>query len=196
MHRLYIIALSTIFIFCPIYSGVLFAGVINDGFDTDRMIESRYFTIFIEDDVDLYELTASLTLPPNIKAIIRKPVTFSEYPTISDQFDISFLAVSEIMDIHLRKFGCKVKICRDSQRLSEIADRLFGTKMQTGGFYVASINTLYIDAESVDIYILGHELSHAVQCHYFVVPPPVKIQEILSGYVEYELRKYTDSMPY
>ena len=72
---------------------------------------------------------------------------------------------------------------------------LFGQEVQPGGFYVSSIDTLYVDAEYVNIHILGHELSHAIQVHYFVVPPPAKIQEILAGYVEYQFRKYTNTLP-
>ena len=36
---------------------------------------------------------------------------------------------------------------------------------------------------------IAHEIAHAIINHYFVVPPSVKMQEILSGYVEYSLNK-------
>lgn len=32
-------------------------------------------------------------------------------------------------------------------------------------------------------------MGHALMSHYFVVQPSVKIQEVLAGYVEYQLRK-------
>ena len=57
------------------------------------------------------------------------------------------------------------------------------------------INTIYVDSENININIFGHELSHAIQSHYFVVPTSNKMQEILAGYVEYQLRKYTNTLP-
>jgi len=44
-------------------------------------------------------------------------------------------------------------------------------------------------ASPEDILFLGHEIGHAVISNYFVVQPPIRIQEVLAGYVEYQLRK-------
>ena len=51
------------------------------------------------------------------------------------------------------------------------------------------MNTIYASAENFKIGVIGHEIAHAVISHYFVVQPSVKIQEVLAGYVEYQLRK-------
>ena len=99
------------------------------------------------------------------------------------------------MDIRLKKFHSEVKICQDAASLSLVAANLFGRSIQSRAFYVVALDTLYVDAETVNLHVLGHELSHAVQAKYFVVPPPEKIQEILAGFVEYELRKATRSLP-
>jgi hypothetical protein len=131
----------------------------------------------------------------SIKGIIKNPAPFIDSYELPDQLDTLLLAVLEIMDIRLKKFNCTVKICKDGKALAKIGRRLFGQEMRSGGFYVMSFDTLYVDAESVTMHVLGHELSHAVQVHYFVVPPPVKLSEILSGYVEYQLRKYTQTLP-
>ena len=49
-------------------------------------------------------------------------------------------------------------------------------------------NTIYTSEESFKREVVGHEMSHAIICHYFAVPAPVKVQEVLSMYVEYNLR--------
>ena len=178
-----------------LFCGVSSAEAVNDGFQMARKIQSRYFDIYIENGVDLYTLTAKLTVPPSIKAIIRESVSFSNSNNLTDQLDLFFLAISEILDIRLKNFKCKIKICNNAAGLSRVADKLFGQQIQAGGFYVVAIDTLYVDADNVNIHILGHELSHAIQNKYFIVPPPEKIQEVLSGYVEFQLRKYTHSLP-
>jgi len=171
------------------------AGEINDGFNAARRINSQYFDIYVEDGVSLQELSLSLIVPPAIAAIVRDPATAKEAYSLPAQLDLFFLAVSEILDIRLRDFKCKVKFCKDRESLMDVSKKLFGTSVQTAGFYISEIDTLYIDAEGIDVNILGHELSHAIQCNYFVIPPPEKIQEVLSGYVEFQLRKYTNTLP-
>jgi len=56
-------------------------------------------------------------------------------------------------------------------------------------FYVNDISAIYISGENFRREILGHEIAHAIINHYFVVSPPIKVQEILAKYIEYQLRK-------
>ncbi|MCK4463421.1 MAG: hypothetical protein KAU58_03820 [Candidatus Omnitrophica bacterium] len=197
MLRFRAVIISVLFIICVLSLSISDAAevFVDDGFETARKIESRYFDIYIENGIDLQTLAMKLSVPLSIKSIIREPAAFSDSYTLSDQLDTLFLAVSEIMDMKLKKFRCTFKICRNRSRLSDVAKRLFGREIRPCGFYVTAIDTIYIDAETVTINLLGHELGHAIQVHYFVVPPPVKIQEILAGYVEFQLRKYTNTLP-
>jgi len=187
--------ISIIFIICAVFCRPGFAARTTDGFEASSRFESRYFTVLTQDGADLQGLAARVSVPASIRAIIREPVSSYDFYSLKDQLDLMFLAVSEIMDIRLKNFECKVKICRNAAALTEAAKAVYGRAVKTGGFYVADTNTLYIDAENADMAILGHELSHAVQVQYFVVPPPATVQEVLSGFVEYQLRKYTDTLP-
>lgn len=193
MRRIFVILINTVFIISLCFCVLGYAEGGNDGFQAAKTVESRYFKIYIESGVDLDRLAMEFSVPASIKAIIKEPV--SDSYSMPNQLDLLYLAVSEIMDIRLKNFKCKLKICKDASGLSGVADRLFGQEIQTGGFYVCAIDTLYIDAQNVNIHILAHELSHAIQTHYFIVPPPPTVQEVLAGYVEYQLRKYTHSIP-
>lgn len=186
--------LSLIIISC--FCADAFAGNPNDGFESAREMDSRYFTIYLEPGVDLQQLTLNLSVPPDIKAIIRKPISDFEVFNLSNQLDLLFLAVCEIMDIRLAKFKCGIKFCKDDSSLADIAERLYGMPVpKAGGFFVPELETLYVNSESVTLNVLGHELSHAILYKYFVVPAPMKIQEVLSGFVEYQLRKETGTLP-
>lgn len=170
---------------------------IADGFQTAQTVKSDYFTIFIEEGVDTFSLTTAVSVPPQIKGIIKSPINSYKDLTLQNQFDLLCLAVSEIMNIPLTKFNCKIKLCRNNEHLLEIARRLFMTESipKVPAFYVSALNTLYIDSEHANISVLGHELSHAIQSHYFIVEPPPRLQEVLAGFVEYQLRKYTNTLP-
>ena len=56
-------------------------------------------------------------------------------------------------------------------------------------FYFHDDKTIYISTEDLTLGMLGHEMAHAIISHYFVVPPPTKVQEVLSGYVDYSFQK-------
>jgi hypothetical protein len=54
---------------------------------------------------------------------------------------------------------------------------------------VPADNTIYLSFNEMTLGIISHEMAHAIISNYFVTPPSPKIQEILSGYVEYSIRK-------
>ena len=99
--------------------------------------------------------------------------------------------VSDMVDMHIYNFKGAIKICRDNAGMNKIYRGLFGKDMEPYmlAFYVNENSTIYIFEESFRREVLGHKIAHAIMNHYFVVSPPVKVQEILSKYVEYQLRK-------
>ena len=173
----------------------LFANISQDGLMLSKEIKSRYFTIYLKDGVDLERLAMRMAVPSSIKAVIRTNIDGFHTENLGDQFDLLYLAVYEILEVRLKQFESSIKVCGDADCLVEVAERLFGQKVKTGGFYVVALDTLYVDSDHVTLNIAGHELAHAILTKYFVVPPSERIQEVLAGYVEYELRKYTHTLP-
>ena len=153
---------------------------------------SNYFTIQIEDGVDLQKLAMKIAVPLSLQTDAFQPGGDIHVDDFADQLDILYLAVSKILDIRLKRFKITVRVCKDAESLGRVSEQFFGIRVQEGGFFVVSLDTLYIDAENVTTNILAHELAHAIQIHYFVIPPPERIQEILSAFVEYELREYSN----
>ena len=178
-----------------LFTGSCVAQAVQDGFTLDKQIKSRYFTIYVKNGVDLERLAMKVAVPPSIKAIIRSSTAGFQADRLGDQLDLLYLAVYEILETHLKQFQSSAKVCDNTQCLSDVAKRLFGQEIKSGGFYVVALDTLYIDSDNVTLNILGHELAHAVLTKYFVVPPSERIQEVLAGYVEYQLRKYTQTQP-
>lgn len=171
-----------------------FARSVGDGFDLAKTSKSRYFTIQSEDGADMGRLEMAVTVPPALRGIIRTGASEVDGRGFPPQADLMFLAVSEILGMRIKSFQSSIKVAKDSEGLELVAQRLFGRRIKTGGFYVVAIDSLYMDAQSASLYIFGHELAHAVIVKYFVVPPPEKIQEVLAGFVEYEMRKRMNTL--
>ena len=175
------------------YFGVGVAAAIDDGFDRARKIEGNHFLIYYAPELDLSGLIQKLNISPSDKFLAGKSSGegFSLEGEFAGTLDTLFSRVCNILDMQLYSFKGNIKICRDSVQLNYIYHHIFNNDPAniTRSFYAYDVNTVYTSPENFTLEIIGHEIAHAVISHYFVVLPSVKIQEVLSAYVEYQLRK-------
>ena len=177
-------------------SGIVFAA--EDGFVAVKKIPGKHFTVFLESGVDVPALSKLLDIGSSERLLAGKSTEtgFSPEQELADMVDTIFIRVCDILDMRLYSFEGDIKICRDNRRLGLVYRDLFGRDLNpTRAFYAQELNILYVSAQDFKSGILGHEIAHAVMSRYFVVQPSVKIQEILSGYVEYQLRKSPNTGP-
>lgn len=162
----------------------------SDGFTPTRKIESRFFSIQLGPGVDEASLVASLGLGPGSRVLVGQSLpTPSDLGNLMDAF---FDWACGVLDMRLYSYRGTIKVVRDQAELGNIYLRLYGTERRSErGFYIFELNTLYVTAQDFTKEILGHEIGHAIISNYFVVPAPEKVQEVLAGYLEYQLRKKT-----
>lgn len=166
----------------------------DDGFSYDKKIEGKYITVYCAPGLDVPRLAPQLNIRPTDEILAGRPWK-SGNPSDGDlapMLDTLFIQVSDILDMHLYSLKTDVKICGTSEELAGIYKRLFGTSL--GGrrsFYIYDLNAVYVSADAFQPGIIGHEISHAIIGHYFGIPAPVKVQEVLSMYVEYNLKRKT-----
>lgn len=168
------------------------AVAVEDGFDFAKKIEGRYFVVYYPRHLDITLLKQQLNIGPCDEIFLGKSSggnTNSENE-LMDMLDTLFLKVCSILDMPLYSFEGKIKICPNSACLKQIYKNLFDKDIDNlTSFYVYDLNTIYINKDDFKVSVLGHEIAHMIVSHYFVVQTPMKIQEILAGYVEYQLRK-------
>lgn len=162
----------------------------DDGFGRAAKLESRYFNIYYSPQLDVAELARQLNVGVSDQLLVGKTIEAKKPGQLADMVDVLFLRVSDILDMHLYSFKGNIKICRTNAELIRIYNNLFNKSLkELTSFYSSELNTVYISAENFKREILGHEIGHAIISRYFVVAPPVKVSELLSTYVEYQLRK-------
>lgn len=167
---------------------------VDDGFVVGKKIPGKHFTVFYERDVDTSILIQQLNIGPSDKLLAGKLAETKPSPDeeLTDLLDTLFIRVCDTLDMPLYSFEGNIKVCRDEERLNQIYFNVFGHNLNNlHSFYIYELNTVYISEENFKSTTLGHEIAHAVISHYFVVLPSVKVQEVLAGYVEYQLRKET-----
>lgn len=166
---------------------------LDDGFVAARKIQGRYFTIFYESEVDTQALLKQLDIGPSDRLLAGKSIdtNFSPQEELAEMLDTLFIRVCSILDMRLyNDFRGQIKICRSDQQLRQVYFNLLSQELNSNfPFYIHHFNAIYVSAENFTRGAMGHEIAHAVISHYFVVLPPPKTQEILAGYVEYQLRK-------
>lgn len=165
-------------------SCLAFAG---DGFGNAKKIESRHFTIYYAPGLDTRELSRRLSLGAADKILSGGALP----DDLGGAVDLLFSRVCDILDMQLYSFHGTLKICCDRKQVDDIYGNLFDKPLAAKhhSFYIYDSNTIYLPAEQFNREVLGHEMGHAVISHYFVVPPSIKIQEVLAVFVEYQLRK-------
>jgi len=154
-------------------------------------LKSKYFNAHIHEGIDSYNLVKKLEinhfLHLDVAAFKNSPNLENILENILDEI---YLEVSDILDIHMYSFRINLEVLPDKDYLGRILQERFRKEINVPSFYFYGRNTIYISAEEINSGVLGHEVAHAIISHYFVVPPPVKVQEVLCGYVEYSFNKY------
>lgn len=169
--------------------GFVFAA--TDDFEATNKLESEHFSLYYAQPLQLSDFAYQLNIGASDKILAGRSIkprpSGGELP---DMLDTLFLEVCNILDMQLYSFHGTIKVCNSQEQLKEIYNKLFHKNLGNRlSFYVYDNNTIYISAGNFKREVLGHEIAHAVISHYFVVLPSVKIQEVLSSYVEFQLRK-------
>lgn len=165
---------------------------IDDDFGSARTVQGEYFTVYYEPNLDIRGLIQQLDIYPSDEILTGRSIGRGDYSenTLTDKIDMLFRRICDILDMRLYSFDGNIKVCRDQDQVNRVYNKLFRKDLATfHSFYVYDINTIYISAENFRREVLGHEIAHAVISHYFVVQPSMKVQEVLAGYIEYQLRK-------
>ncbi|MCX7661357.1 MAG: hypothetical protein N2Z79_01575 [Candidatus Omnitrophica bacterium] len=152
-----------------------------------KEFKSSYFKIHLYKGVDILDLTKKLDISSGY-LLGSYPLDNAEI-MLTRIIDAIFLETSDILGIHLPTFKGEIKIFYNYEELKNLFREIFERELNTFSFYMATTNTIYIDAQNIKPEILAHEMAHALISRYFVVLPPPKLQEILAKYVEYKIRK-------
>ena len=164
--------------------------------DLSLVAEGKYFSVYASKDLDITSLLTKLNFNYFLHIDRLNTSRGRDLKAILAQtMDAIFLEVSDILDIHIYSFHGDIKVLSGKADITSIFRNYFGKSFSERSFYLPEKNTIYISFPDLALGMLGHEMGHAIICHYFVVPPPAKVQEVLSGYVEYNLRKSIGTLP-
>lgn len=153
-------------------------------------LSSKYFDVTLKGGVDGLTLAKKLNINyfRHIETITNDDNPASE-GMLGRALDSLFLEVSDILDIHIYSLKINLEVFPTRDFVNKEILRCSGKVLDMPSFYYYEKNTIYISEADLRTGMLAHEVAHAIISHYFVIPPPERAQEILSGYVEYSINK-------
>lgn len=110
---------------------------------------------------------------------------------IKSKLDVIFRRTQNILDMHPRNVHVRLIVYK-SKRDFERQYRMFYAKNFTdwhideSAFYRYKDNTIYMHVSALRTGVLAHEMAHCIIDHYFIVLPPVKVQELLAMHADKE----------
>lgn len=153
------------------------------------LAQSEYFSIYAYPEADTQQLLQKLNFNSFFQVDGLTLANDSPRDIVAKTFDAIYLEVSDTLGISVYSFEGKVKIFPNQAALNDEYRAIFHQDFSERAFYIHEKSTLYISLEDMTIGMMAHEMAHMIMSNYFIVPPSPKLQEILSGYVEYHFRK-------
>ena len=178
--------------FGAIFIFVLLSGIAHAQASGNQIAGGTYFNVYSDGAADAYAVLSKIDL----NYLVYSGSAANGADNVSDMLaktlDGLYLEVSDILDIHIYSFQGRIEILTDQNAVNSAFKNLFAQDFNERSFYIPEKNAIYLSFADLTLGLLGHEIAHAIISRYFVVPPPAKVQEVLSGYVEYKLRKSTE----
>lgn len=156
---------------------------------------SKFFSIFGPPDLDVLTVLDKIDFDYflQVDTLLGKK---REDPRaiLGDTVDAIFLESSRILGINVYSFEATMEFLPDESTVKIVVKQLTGVDIEERAFYLHEVKTIYVSVADLTVGVLGHEMAHAIISHYFGAPPAERIQEILSGYVDYSLQKSTRNL--
>lgn len=159
--------------------------------ETMRVFSSKFCTVFYEDTIDLKKVNKKLNLRFSdfySPRGYRESPEFSIEEAVSGKIDSIFNKAEEILDMYPSKIHVALNIYKSRETLDKVYEELFNEPNAAVSFYIYKTNTIYTTEDAINENVLSHEMAHSIIDHYFVILPPVKIQEMLAAYVDVHLK--------
>jgi hypothetical protein len=187
---------------------VIIISIISSAFVKTRLVyaqddivqflaKGKYFEIYGYPGINVFSLINQLDYQS--VHITQSLAPYAQDQQLSDilakTLDAIYLEVSDILDLHIYNFVGGLEVFEDAQAVAHVFKKYSGLTMHERSFYFHEKKTIYISEKDLTLGMLGHEIAHAIISHYFAIPPPMKVQEVLAGYVEFHLRRRYGTLP-
>lgn len=163
---------------------------------TVLFVKSKYFSVYGPPQMDVLGVLNKINYDYFLQVdnLLAKKNDDPKF-ILGETVDAVFRQASKVLGINVYSFEATLQILPDQDTIKLVIKKLVGAEVHERGFYLDESKTVYMSLEDMTAGILGHEMAHALICHYFGAPPAANLQEILAGYVDYSFSKEISKRP-
>jgi len=103
------------------------------------------------------------------------------------RLEIILLRVKDVLGMDPKDFHIKIRVFKTRQEMNDAYAWMFNERANFRSFYIHYFKSVYTNEQDFIDSVMAHELGHAVIDHYFSVPPPTKMAELMAIYVDAHL---------
>jgi hypothetical protein len=154
-------------------------------------IQGQSITIWCLPDANLRKLEARLRtrdVPMNqeYRALLSNH-SLSIEDRLKARIEIILLRVEDILGMDPKDLHVKIRIFKTRQEMNDAYAWMFNEQANFKSFYMHYFRSIYSNEQDFLDSVMAHELGHAVIDHYFSVPPPTRMAELMATYVDAQL---------
>lgn len=143
-------------------------------------LKTRFTTIVYADEKLLHEFNDEIFFRRGYLFPSRRKQSLTLYDDVAEKLD----AIIERVELTLEMFPGDLKftvtLLPDAEAVQRIYKGNYHKSVDYIAYYSPKEKTIYLSVKDINLTVLAHEIAHAVVDHYFEVPPPVKIHEMLA----------------
>jgi hypothetical protein len=180
-----------VFISAVVFCVSLRCGAAYSQEENRNSFSSKFCTVFYDNEVDLKRVDRNIKLDFSnyySPSSYKEDADLSTEAMISGKLDSIFNRAEKMLDMYPAKIHVAINIYKNQEDLDKVYEEFFNEPNKALSFYIYKTNTIYTIEPQLNENILAHEIAHCIIDHYFVILPPRKIQEMLSGYVDLHLK--------
>lgn len=146
-------------------------------------IKTRHATIIYEHIDVLRKFNRELYMG-RLKYMLPREERETIEEEVKDKIDLIIEKVQTVLDMFPEKINFSIVIHLSTAGVQKDYQRIYSRDVDYIAFFSPRENTVFFSANNGTLRVVAHEIGHVVAEHYFTVPPPPKIHEVLAQYAE------------
>jgi hypothetical protein len=149
-------------------------------------LKTRYTTIVYKSENLLRKFNKEVSLG-SLAYIMRDTRSITAEDEVKNKVDVIIEKVESVLEMFPRNLRFTVMLLPGEKDVQKVYREKYRAEVDYIAFYSPRDETVYVSVDDIRRGVLAHELAHVVVDHYYGVPTPVRIHEILARFAESHL---------
>lgn len=149
-------------------------------------LKTSYATILYDSEDQLKKFNKEVALG-SLSYLMRGRKNITIEDETKNKVDVIVERVENILEMFTKDLAFKIVLLSSDNEVQKIYRNKYGKSVDYIAFYSPRDKTVFISVRDVNLRVFAHEIAHVIVDHYYGIPTPSKIHEVLAHYVETHL---------